>query len=109
MLKDQGLKDRLEKSAKSNTYKDFKFTYDDCVQDALVLGYDQNVDFYTLLLNNADVRGKIANVFMMEIYNLLGGGKNETVLTAYDYPEMAQMVAEPAVPYGADAPVKKHR
>ena len=71
--------------------------------------YDQNVDFYTLLLNNADVRGKIANVFMMEIYNLLGGGKNENVLTAYDYPEMAQMVAEPAVPYGADAPVKKHR
>lgn len=109
MLKDQGLKDRLEKSARSNTYMDFKFTYDDCVQDALVLGYDQNVDFYTLLLNNADVRGKIANVFMMEIYKQLRGEKPVQVSTEYDYPEMAQMVAESAVPYGADDPVKKHR
>ena len=51
LLKNPGLKERLEKSAKNNTLNEFKFTYDDCVQDALVEGYDQNVDFYTLLLN----------------------------------------------------------
>ena len=73
LLKNADLKARLEKSAKSNTYADFKFTYDDCVQDALVLGYDQNVDFYTLLLNDAGVRGRIASVFMLEVYKLLRG------------------------------------
>lgn len=38
------------------------------VMDALVEGYDQNVDFYTLLLSNEEVRAKFANVFMSEIH-----------------------------------------
>ena len=71
LLKNASLKDRLEKSAKNNTLNEFKFTYDDCVQDALVEGYDQNVDFYTLLLNNEEIRAKFANVFMSEIYRIL--------------------------------------
>ena len=73
LLKNPGLKERLEKSAKNNTLNEFKFTYDDCVQDALVEGYDQNVDFYTLLLNNEEVRAKFANVFMTEVYRTLRG------------------------------------
>ena len=36
-------------------------------------GYDQNVDFYTLLLNNEEVRAKFATVFMTEIYRILRG------------------------------------
>jgi type I restriction enzyme R subunit len=75
LLKNASLKDRLEKSAKNNTLNEFKFTYDDCVQDALVEGYDQNVDFYTLLLNNEEIRAKFANVFMSEIYRIL---RNDT-------------------------------
>lgn len=73
LLKNPDLKERLEKSAKNNTINEFKFTYDDCVQDALVEGYDQNVDFYTLLLNNEEVRAKFANVFMSEVYQVLRG------------------------------------
>lgn len=73
LLKSNALKDRLEKSARNNTLNEFKFTYDDCVQDALVEGYDQNVDFYTLLLGNPEVRAKFANVFMSEIYRILRG------------------------------------
>ena len=65
------LRNRLTKSAKINTLDDFKFTYDDCVQDALVSGFDQNVDFYTLLLNDSTVRDKFAKVFMLDIYNKL--------------------------------------
>lgn len=61
------LRNRLTKSAKINTLDDFKFTYDDCVQDALVSGFDQNVDFYTLLLNDSTVRDKFAKVFMLDI------------------------------------------
>ena len=73
LLKNPDLKERLEKSAKNNTLNEFKFTYDDCIQDALVEGYDQNVDFYTLLLNNEEVRAKFANVFMSEVYRILRG------------------------------------
>lgn len=36
-------------------------------------GYDQNADFYTLLLNNEEVRAQIASVFMSEIYRILRG------------------------------------
>ena len=46
----------------------------DGVQDALVEGYDQNADFYTLLLNNEEIRAKFANVFMTEIYRILREG-----------------------------------
>ena len=41
------------------------------MQDALVEGFDQNTDFYTLLLNNEEVRAKFAKVFMSEIYRAL--------------------------------------
>ena len=76
LLKNAEIKERLEKSAKSNTIDEFRFTYDDCVQDALVEGFDQNVDFYTLLLNNEEVRAKFAAVFMTEVYRILRGDNN---------------------------------
>lgn len=77
LLKNEEFKERLKKSAKNNTLDEFKFTYDDCVQDALVEGYDQNADFYTLLLNNEEVRSKIANVFLREIYKILKDEKED--------------------------------
>jgi len=73
LLKNDAIKERLKKSAKSNSIDEFKFTYDDCVQDALVEGFDQNTDFYTLLLNNEEVRAKFATVFMAEVYRILRG------------------------------------
>ncbi len=77
LLKNDEFKERLQKSAKSNPIDEFKFTYDDCIQDALVEGYDQNADFYTLLLNNEEVRAKFAGVFMSEIYKILRNEKDE--------------------------------
>lgn len=77
LLKNEEFKERLKKSAKNNTLEEFKFTYDDCVQDALVEGYDQNADFYTLLLDNEDVRSKFANVFLQEIYKILKEEKDD--------------------------------
>lgn len=66
------LKDpRLKASAKNNPFSDFKFTYKDSVSDALVKGYDDNVDFYTLLLGNEELRDKITNIFAEEIYRVL--------------------------------------
>jgi type I restriction enzyme R subunit len=69
------LRARLQKSAKSNALSEFEFTFNECVQDALVGAYDQNVDFFTLLLNNDEVRAKISRVFMEEIYDSLHNSK----------------------------------
>lgn len=77
LLKNPAIRERLVKSARSNSIEEFRFTYDDCVQDALVEGYDQNVDFYTMLLNNEEVRAKFAAVFMAEIYRILRGESSE--------------------------------
>lgn len=114
LLNDPNLKERLQKSARSNTYDDFKFTYNDCVQDALVKGYDQNVDFYTLLLSHADVRDRIAQVFMHEIYKLLKGeqpGENvggESAPYRIDRSGL-MMVAEPPAQYGSNSSGGEHQ
>lgn len=71
LLKNDEFKDRLKVSAKNNSLKEFKFTYDDCVQDALVEGYAQNADFYTLLLDNVELRDKFSEVFLGEVYQNL--------------------------------------
>lgn len=83
---------------------EFKFTYDDCVQDALVEGYDQNVDFYTLLLNNEEIRAKFANVFMSEIYRILRGNTPSTIINYGDFVNRTYVskVAEDPVPYGTN-------
>lgn len=75
-IRDILLKDaRLRASAKNNPFSDFKFTFKDSVSDALVAGYDENVEFYTLLLGNEELREKITEVFMKEVYEILRGGK----------------------------------
>lgn len=85
LLKNEEFRERLKKSAQNNTLNEFKFTYDDCIQDALVEGYDQNVDFYTLLLNNEEIRAKFANVFIQEVYQTLRGSKPAQVISYSDY------------------------
>jgi len=42
-----------------------------------VEGYDQNVDFYTLLLDNEEIRAKFANIFMTEVYRVLRDEKQD--------------------------------
>ena len=67
LLKDE----RLRASARSNPLSDFKFTYKDSVNDALVAGYEQNMDFYTFLLSNPEHAERLTQVFMSEVYRLL--------------------------------------
>lgn len=83
LLNNREIRERLEKSAQNNELKEFKFTYDDCVQEVLIKGYDQNVDFYTLLLNNAEVRSKFANVFLKEVYALLRAARGNVFRMDY--------------------------
>jgi type I restriction enzyme R subunit len=63
--------ERLRASAKTNTLNDFHFTYNDSVDDALVDGYDQNEEFYSLLLNNDELKKQVMHVFIEDVYTLL--------------------------------------
>ena len=74
-VKDILMKDERPKaSARTNTLGDFHFTYDDSVDDALVNGYEQNEDFYSLLLNNDDLKKRVTRVFIEDVYQTLKAG-----------------------------------
>ena len=61
----------LRDSAKNNSLKDFRFAYFDAVQDALIDGYEQNQDFFALLLDNDDKKRELMQVFLEDVYNNL--------------------------------------
>jgi hypothetical protein len=52
---------------------DFHFPYNDSVDDALVDGCDQNEEFYSLLLNNGELKKMAMYVFIEDVYNSLRG------------------------------------
>ena len=68
------IKDLLKKSAtlrecaKSNTEQDFAFPYYESADDILIEGLSQNQDFFTLLLNNEDLKKEMLGIFISEIY-----------------------------------------
>jgi type I restriction enzyme R subunit len=69
LLKD----DKLKASAKTNSFKDFHFSYEDSVRSALLDGYEQNEEFYSLLLNNDETKKKVMDVFIEDVYRTLKG------------------------------------
>ena len=67
MMKSEALK----ASAKNNTEKDFEFAYFDNIDDALIEGLSQNQDFFSLLLQNEEIKKEVLGIFADEIYNSL--------------------------------------
>lgn len=63
--------DKLKRSAKNNTEKDFEFAYFDNIDEALIEGLEQNQDFFSLLLGNEEMKKKVLGIFSEEIYNSL--------------------------------------
>lgn len=63
--------DELKASAKNNTEKDFEFAYFDNIDDALIAGLSQNQDFFTLLLQNDEIKKEVLGIFAGEIYKSL--------------------------------------
>ena len=61
----------LKASAKNNTEKDFEFAYFDNIDDALIEGLNQNQDFFTLLLQNDEIKKEVLGIFADEIYKSL--------------------------------------
>ena len=63
----------LKASAKNNTEKDFEFACFDSVDDALIEGLSQNQDFFTLLLQNDEMKKEVLGIFAEEVYKSLRG------------------------------------
>lgn len=74
---------KLRTSAKSNTEKDFEFSFFDQVDEALMRGWTQNKEFFSLLLNNEDVQKDVLGIFIPEVYRQLRAGlQNEPTMSA---------------------------
>ena len=66
-------------SAKSNTINDFEFSFFSEIDDALVDGLQQNQDFFTMLLNNEDIKKEVLGIFLKSIYQDLKEDKEEVL------------------------------
>lgn len=62
---------KLKESAMNNNLNDFKFSYYDEVQNALVEGYEQNRDLFSILLSDDERNRELMGLFIEEIYGTL--------------------------------------
>lgn len=67
--------DKLRASAQNNTERDFEFAYFDHIDDALIAGLEQNEDFFSLLLDNDEIKHQVLGIFANEVYTELKGGR----------------------------------
>ena len=67
--------EKLKTAAKNNTEDDFNFAFYDNIDDALIEGLDQNQDFFSLLLNNDEMKRQVLGIFAGEIYRNLRQSK----------------------------------
>ena len=63
--------DDLKTSAQNNNERDFEFSFYKGIDNALIEGLEQNQDFFTLLLNNDDIKRSVLGIFSSEIYTSL--------------------------------------
>ena len=61
----------LRSSAQNNSEHDFELSYFDRIDDMLIEGLEHNKEFFTLLLDNDDLKKKVLGTFASEIYNSL--------------------------------------
>lgn len=72
---------KLQQSALVNSEDEFKFSYFDDIDDALVQGLEQNQDFFSMLLSNPEIKKQVMGVFVTEVYKTL---KNKVETSAGD-------------------------
>ena len=93
--------EELKTSAKNNSEQDFEFAYFDHVDDALIDGLEQNQDFFTLLLQNDEIKREVLGLFLSDTYNSLRNGEAARDRNIYQYENTdLMMVAEKPVDYG---------
>lgn len=67
----------LRNSAKNNSEHDFKLSYFDRIDDMLIEGLEHNKEFFTLLLNNDELKKEVLGTFAEEIYSSLRKGASK--------------------------------
>lgn len=67
--------EKLQQSASVNTEDEFRFSYFDDIDDALVQGLEQNQDFFSMLLNNPEIKKQVLGIFVTEVYKTLKNSK----------------------------------
>ena len=93
--------EELKTSAKNNSEQDFEFAYFDHVDDALIDGLEQNQDFFTLLLQNDEIKREVLGLFLSDTYHSLRNGDDVRGGMVYQYENPKQMMAaEKLVDYG---------
>ena len=93
--------EELKTSAKNNSEQDFEFAYFDHVDDALIDGLEQNQDFFTLLLQNDEIKREVLGLFLSDTYNSLRNGEYAGSGIVYQYENPGwRMVAEEPAYYG---------
>lgn len=63
--------EKLQQSAVVNSEDEFRFSYFDDIDDALVQGLEQNQDFFSMLLNNPEIKKQVLGIFVKEVYQTL--------------------------------------
>ncbi len=63
--------DTLRRAAKNNTESDFELSFNSQIDEALMDGLNQNQDFFSLLLDNDDIKKQVLGIFTGEIYRKL--------------------------------------
>ena len=93
--------EELKTSAKNNSEQDFEFAYFDHVDDALIDGLEQNQDFFTLLLQNDEIKHEVLGLFLSDTYHSLRNEEDvgSGIVYQYEY-TTPMMVAEKPVDYG---------
>ena len=62
---------KLQQSALVNSEDEFRFSYFDDIDDALVQGLEHNQDFFSMLLSNPEIKRQVLGVFVTEVYKTL--------------------------------------
>lgn len=75
-IKDLMMKsEKLKTSAKNNNLNDFSLAFYSDIDDALIKGWDQNKEFYSMLLENDEIKKEVLGIFLEEIYKSLRDDK----------------------------------
>ena len=91
--------EKLRASAQNNTERDFEFAYFDNIDDALVEGLEQNQDFFSLLLDNDEIKRQVLGIFASDVYTELKGKAN-VLYPKFNENAVTLKVAEDEEKYG---------
>lgn len=97
----------LRTSAKNNNEQDFELAYYDSLDDALVEGIEQNQDFYSLLLDNEEIKRRTLGIFAPDLYRTFNSedSKQNMTYTKATAQEQLQVADDKSESYGENSSV----